>query len=56
MKLVAWSPRLTAERAAACGAEMVGERQLFATADVVSVHMILSDSTRGWSARPRSPR
>jgi phosphoglycerate dehydrogenase-like enzyme len=47
MKLVAWSPHLTAERAAACGAEQVGKHELFATADVVSVHMILADSTRG---------
>ena len=47
MKLVAWSPHLTAERAAACGAELVGKHELFATADVVSVHMVLSDSTRG---------
>ncbi len=47
MKLVAWSPHLTAERAAACGAELVGKRELFATSDVVSVHMILADSTRG---------
>jgi phosphoglycerate dehydrogenase-like enzyme len=47
MTLVAWSPHLTAERAAACGAELVGKHELFATADVVSVHMILADSTRG---------
>ena len=47
MKLVAWSPHLTAERAAACGAELVGKRELFATADVVSVHMALVGSTRG---------
>lgn len=47
MNLVAWSPHLTAERAGACGAELVGKHELFATADVVSVHMILADSTRG---------
>jgi phosphoglycerate dehydrogenase-like enzyme len=47
MKLVAWSPHLTAERAAAQGAELVGKRELFAASDVVSVHMILADSTRG---------
>jgi phosphoglycerate dehydrogenase-like enzyme len=47
MRLVAWSPHLTAERAAAHGAELVGKRELFATSDVVSVHMILADSTRG---------
>ena len=47
MRLVAWSPHLTAERAAVAGAELVGKHELFATADVVSVHMILADSTRG---------
>lgn len=47
MKLVAWSPHLTAERAAAHGAELVAKRELFVTSDVVSVHMILADSTRG---------
>jgi phosphoglycerate dehydrogenase-like enzyme len=47
MRLTAWSPHLTAERAAECGAERVGKHELFATADVVSVHMALATSTRG---------
>jgi phosphoglycerate dehydrogenase-like enzyme len=47
MKLVAWSPHLTAERAAECGAERVGKHDLFAVADVVSVHMAMVDATRG---------
>jgi phosphoglycerate dehydrogenase-like enzyme len=47
MRLIAWSPHLTAERAAAHGAELVGKRELFERSDVVSVHMILADSTRG---------
>jgi len=47
MKLVAWSPHLTAERAAACGAALVSKHELFAVADVVSVHMILAEATRG---------
>jgi phosphoglycerate dehydrogenase-like enzyme len=47
MDLVAWSPHLTEERAAAHGARLVGRRELFAVSDIVSVHMILADSTRG---------
>jgi phosphoglycerate dehydrogenase-like enzyme len=47
MSLIAWSPHLTAERAAAHGAALVGKRELFERSDVVSVHMILADSTRG---------
>jgi phosphoglycerate dehydrogenase-like enzyme len=47
MKLAAWSPHLTAERAAAHGAALVGKRELFEISDVVSVHMILSASTLG---------
>jgi phosphoglycerate dehydrogenase-like enzyme len=47
MKLVAWSANLTAERAAAAGAELVERDELFRRADVVSVHLVLSDRTRG---------
>jgi phosphoglycerate dehydrogenase-like enzyme len=47
MDLVAWSPHLTDDRAAAHGARLVGRRELFAASDIVSVHLILADSTRG---------
>lgn len=47
MDVVAWSPHLTAERAEAEGARLVGKRELFASADVVTLHLVLSDSTRG---------
>ncbi len=47
MKVIAWSPNLTAERCAAAGARFVTKEQLFAQADIVSVHLVLSDSTRG---------
>ena len=47
MDVTAWSPHLTADRAAAAGARPVGREELFATADFVSVHLVLSDSTRG---------
>jgi len=47
MEVVAWSPHLTAERAAAAGAEAVGLQELFERARVVSLHLVLADSTRG---------
>jgi D-3-phosphoglycerate dehydrogenase len=47
MEVVAWSPNLTAERAQAGGARLVSKEELFAQSFVVSVHMVLSDRTRG---------
>lgn len=38
MRVIAWSPHLTPERAQASGAECVSFEQLFSDADVVSVH------------------
>ncbi|AOB32975.1 2-hydroxyacid dehydrogenase [Bordetella sp. H567] len=46
MDVVAWSPNLTAERAEQGGARYVDKQELFATSDVISVHLILSASTR----------
>lgn len=47
MRVRAWSPHLTAERAAAAGAQYVAKEELFSTSDVVSLHLVLSESTRG---------
>ena len=47
MDIVAWSPNLTPERATAGGARAVDKRTLFATSDYISVHMVLSDRSRG---------
>ena len=46
MNVIAWSANLTAERAAAYGARRVDRDELFARADVVSVHLVLGDRTR----------
>ncbi|NEK57017.1 D-2-hydroxyacid dehydrogenase family protein [Geodermatophilus sabuli] len=56
MDVVAWSPNLTEERAAAAGVRRVEEETLFATADVVTVHLVLSDRTRGLVGRPQLDR
>jgi phosphoglycerate dehydrogenase-like enzyme len=47
MDVIAWSQNLTDERAAEVGARRVDKDELFATADVVSIHLILSKRTRG---------
>jgi phosphoglycerate dehydrogenase-like enzyme len=47
MNLVAWSPNLTAERAAEADARLVSKSELFAESDVVTVHLVLGDRTRG---------
>jgi phosphoglycerate dehydrogenase-like enzyme len=46
MRLIAWSENLTAERAGACGAELVAKEALFGDADVLTVHLVLSERTR----------
>jgi phosphoglycerate dehydrogenase-like enzyme len=47
MHVVAWSANLTEEGAAAAGALLVARDELFETADVVSIHLVLSERTRG---------
>lgn len=47
MSVTAWSPNLTADRAAEGGAELApGLDALMATSDVVSLHMVLSERTQ----------
>ena len=52
MNVIAWSQNLTAERAAEVGAELVSKEELFSRADVVSIHVGLSDRTRGLVGAP----
>jgi phosphoglycerate dehydrogenase-like enzyme len=47
MKLLAWSQNLTAEKATAAGATMVSKDELLSRSDAVSIHLVLSDRTRG---------
>ncbi|HSB68296.1 MAG TPA: D-2-hydroxyacid dehydrogenase family protein [Candidatus Methylomirabilis sp.] len=47
MRVLAWGPTLTAERAAASQATYVPLDQVLAESDVVSLHLRLSDGTRG---------
>ncbi len=47
MDVIAWSQNLDDERAALLGVKRVGREELFSTADVVTVHLVLSQRTRG---------
>ena len=48
MDVLAWSPHLTPERAAAAEVRLApGKRELLAESDVVTLHLVLSESTRG---------
>jgi phosphoglycerate dehydrogenase-like enzyme len=47
MDVVAWSQNLTAERAAEVGVRRVPKEELLGTADVLTIHLQLSDRTRG---------
>ena len=52
MELVAWSQNLTEERAQAAGAELAPLEELLARSDVVTIHLKLSERTRGLIGAP----
>jgi D-3-phosphoglycerate dehydrogenase len=47
MKTIAWSQNLTEEKAKAAGAELVSKEDLFRNSDFVTIHVVLSDRSRG---------
>jgi phosphoglycerate dehydrogenase-like enzyme len=47
MNVIAWSENLTEERAASLGVDRVTKAELLAASDVLSIHLVLSDRTRG---------
>jgi len=47
MQVIAWSQNLTAENAAAVGVRRVDQDELFSEADILSIHLQLSERTRG---------
>jgi len=51
MQVIAWSQNLTPERAEAVGARLVSKNELMATADAISIHMVLSERSRGLIGR-----
>jgi D-3-phosphoglycerate dehydrogenase len=47
MKTITWSQNLTEEKAKAAGADYVSKDDLFRNADFVTIHLVLSDRSRG---------
>lgn len=47
MDVVAWSQNLTPEKAVAGGAKLVSKDELLATSDFITIHLVLSDRSRG---------
>jgi phosphoglycerate dehydrogenase-like enzyme len=51
MNVIAWSPNLTAERCKEVGVGYATKEELFATADIITVHVVLSQRSRGLVGR-----
>jgi D-3-phosphoglycerate dehydrogenase len=51
MNVIAWSPNLTPERCKEVGVGYAGKEELFSTADIVTVHVVLSQRSRGLVGR-----
>jgi phosphoglycerate dehydrogenase-like enzyme len=47
MNVIAWSPNLTAERCKEVGVGYATKEELFSTADIITIHVVLSDRSRG---------
>jgi phosphoglycerate dehydrogenase-like enzyme len=47
MNVIAWSPNLTPERCKEAGVGYATKEELFATADIISIHVVLSERSRG---------
>ncbi|MFL6818420.1 MAG: D-2-hydroxyacid dehydrogenase family protein [Bradyrhizobium sp.] len=51
MNVIAWSPNLTPERCKEVGVSYASKEELFATADIVTIHVVLSQRSRGLVGR-----
>jgi len=47
MNVIAWSPNLTAERCKEAGVGYASKEELFATADIITIHVVLSERSHG---------
>src|SRR5260221_8894450 len=47
MNVIAWSPNLTPERCKEVGVGYATKEELFSTADIVTIHVVLSERSRG---------
>jgi D-3-phosphoglycerate dehydrogenase len=51
MNVIAWSPNLTPERCKEVGVGYASKEELFSTADIVTIHVVLSQRSRGLVGR-----
>jgi phosphoglycerate dehydrogenase-like enzyme len=56
MNVIAWSPNLTPERCQEVGVGYASKEELFATADIITVHLVLSQRSRGLVGREELAR
>ena len=47
MEVIAWSENLTVDKAQAYGARLVSKEELFRNADILTIHLVLSQRTKG---------
>jgi D-3-phosphoglycerate dehydrogenase len=47
MNVIAWSPNLTPEKCKEAGVGFASKEELFATADIITIHVVLSERSRG---------
>src|SRR6267142_2742810 len=47
MEVIAWSQNLTVDKAQASGARLVSKEELFRNADILTIHLVLSQRTKG---------
>lgn len=52
METIAWSQNLTQERCNEMGVRLVGKEELFRQSDYISIHLVLSDRSRGLVGSP----
>jgi phosphoglycerate dehydrogenase-like enzyme len=52
LEVIAWSQNLTPDKAQACGARLVSKEELFRSADIVTIHLVLSQRTKGLVGAP----
>jgi D-3-phosphoglycerate dehydrogenase len=51
MNVIAWSPNLTPEKCAGAGVGYATKEELFAKSDIVTIHVVLSERSRGLVSR-----
>jgi D-3-phosphoglycerate dehydrogenase len=56
MNVIAWSPNLTPEKCNEVGVTYASKEELFSTADIVTIHVVLSQRSRGLVGRDELAR